>query len=153
MKYLIRNCLEEDLLQVSQIEYASFDDPYPYRLFAALLNDFAGGFRLAAAEKGIIGYSILSFSTERGTMIISSLAVRPEFRRTGVGSELLRDAIELTSSLPALRDTDKIVLQVAEINSSAQSLYNKFGFKRVRELRNYYGRGKNGIQMELTLKI
>lgn len=149
--FIIRDCLEEDLVQVAEIERVSFDDPYPYRLFAAFLNDFREGFRVAEKDREVIGYCILTYSTETRTMIVASIAIQPEFRGIGIGRELLRDVIDLRSKLPALNDVNKIALQVSEGNSPARKLYDEFGFRSVRTLKNYYGRGKDGIHMELKI--
>ncbi len=152
MEIQIRNCSEEDLIQVTEIENVSFDDPYPYRLFFTFLSDLPRGFRVATADTTqLIGYCILSHSNQRGALMISSIAVHPTFRKHGVGFKLLEDAIRIARELSALIAVERIALQVAEGNTAAQSLYVKFGFRPVRKIRNYYGRGKNGIQMELVL--
>ena len=152
MAFQIRDCLKEDLIGVTQIENSSFDEPYPYRLFVALLNDFPGGFRVAISESGIIiGYCILSYFNKRGSMMISSIAVDPDFRKEGAGFELLKDAIRIAKSVSSSDAIYKIELQVATSNTAALSLYKKFGFRFVREMQDYYGLGKDAMQLELRL--
>lgn len=148
----IRNCREEDLVAVKKIEDTSFEDPYPYELFLALLQDFPDGFRVAVSEDDeIVGYCILSRSKDIRVLIISSVAVDPDFRRLAVGSKLLADAIDIATESSPRSHANKIILQVAVDNSAAQDLYRRFGFRDAGRIRNYYGRGRDGLQMELAL--
>ena len=147
----IRDCRNADLIRITEIENASFDDPYPYRLFAAFLNDFPEGFRVAVEENTVIGYCTLSRSNQRSVLLISSIAIHPDFRKRGIGAILLEDAIRIARMFSAPSPTKKIVLQVASNNSAALVLYSKFGFVSVRELKNYYGRGRDATEMELAL--
>jgi len=147
----IRNCKPEDLDAVCEIENASFDKPYPLDLFISLLRAFPPGFKLAILDERMIGYSVITPSRLRRVIVISSLATHPDFRNCGVGSSLLRDAIRISKEYSGIIPAKRLVLQVATENKSAQSLYTKFGFEIRGTLKNYYGRGKDGVQMELKL--
>jgi len=148
----IRNCTEEDLIRVTEIEDLSFDDPYPYRLFQAFLIDLPEGFRVAIIGNRLVGYCILSHSGEPQSLMISSIAVHPDFRNHGTGEKLLADSMRIARELSALIRIKKIVLQVASTNAPAQTLYHKFGFRFVSTLRDYYGKNRDGIQMQLDLE-
>ena len=78
-------------------------------------------------------------------MIITSLAVHPDFKRTKIATRLLEDAISIARKNGATR----IALQVAVDNIAAQKLYSKFGFVDKRIIKNYYGKGhgrnRNGV--------
>ena len=154
MEFEIRDCLKEDLAKVAEIEELSFDDPYPYSLFAAFLADFPGGFRVSVNPAGkIMGYCILSHSNKRETMVIASIAVHPDQRQEGLGTKLIEDAIEIAKHLSfSSSRVRKIVLQVGAKNFPARLLYEKQGFRQTKELPDYYGRGKDGIRMELKLQ-
>ncbi len=80
-----------------------------------------------------------------------SIAVDPRFRNRGIGTDLIRDAITIAKEFSALNPIKMIVLQVAENNTTARALYEKLGFQNVRKIGNYYGKGKNAVQMELAL--
>jgi [ribosomal protein S18]-alanine N-acetyltransferase len=148
----IRNCREQDLRRVTEIENLSFDDPYPYRLFVAFLLDFPEGFRVAVTDdKQIAGYCILSLSVKPETLMISSIAVHPAFRQQGIGRMLLEDSMRIAKELSALNEVKKIILQVASENTPAQSLYQQFGFRYTRRLPGYYGEGRDALQLELAL--
>ncbi len=66
-----------------------------------------------------------------------SLAVLPEHRRNGIASQLLEFAL---ARLGHMR------LEVKTTNFKAIRLYEKFGFKRVKLLKNYY-KTADGIEM------
>ena len=170
-KVRIRNCEEKDLSQIREIEKDSFGrDAYSLDLFLELLERFPPGFRVAEMdESGLVGYCIISpwprntlslfsrFRKKTGTsensgsssMLLYSLAVRKGHRRQKIGTKLLEDAISTAKKKDP--PTRRLVLQVSVENSGAKSLYEKFGFRSEALLRNYYGIGRDAIQMELSL--
>jgi [ribosomal protein S18]-alanine N-acetyltransferase len=148
----IRSCKEQDLRRVTQIEDLSFDEPYPYHLFVAFLLDFPEGFRVAVTEDKLIwGYCILSHSTRSENLMISSIAVHPDFRQRGIGRMLLADSIRIAKESFAPNQIKRLILQVALENGPAQSLYREFGFRSTRKLPDYYGEGRDAMQLELIL--
>ncbi|NIM81976.1 MAG: GNAT family N-acetyltransferase, partial [Candidatus Aminicenantes bacterium] len=82
---------------------------------------------------------------------ILNLAVSPRFRRTGIGSMLLRDALdELKRSKP---DTKLITLEVRESNAAAINIYEKFGFKITGKRIGYYQKPhEDAVIMELKMR-
>ncbi len=136
---------------VEEIENESFDDPYPHSLFLDLLSAYPDGFRVATnKEDRIVGYCVLSKSAARPfETLVASIAVHPDYRRLGIASLLLSDAISRTRSLDPM--TKRIVLQVRIDNQSAISLYLKMGFVKSSIIKDYYGRGKHAIEMVLFL--
>ena len=77
--------------------------------------------------------ALLSAYTAVGEADITSVAVRPEFRRRGLAFRLME---ELEEMLPD--DTESIFLEVRESNSAAVSLYEKCGFQRLSVRKNFY---------------
>jgi ribosomal protein S18 acetylase RimI-like enzyme len=49
-------------------------------------------------------------------------------------------------------DVDEADLEVCVTNSSAQSLYESFGFRRARLLPDYYGENRDGTKMILDMR-
>ena len=143
---MIRDCAIEDIPQVLEIENLSFDDPYPESLFISFLQRFPKGFRIAEIIDRLVGYSIV-LPWKGQCMIITSLAVHHDFKRSKIATGLLKDAISISRK----HGMAQIVLQVAVGNTAAQKLYSKFGFVETRSIRNYYGNGRDGIEMELRL--
>lgn len=65
---------------------------------------------------------------------ITNIAVREAYRRQGIGELLLISAIDLATELKARITT----LEVRASNTTAQSLYAKYGFSQVGIRRGYY---------------
>jgi [ribosomal protein S18]-alanine N-acetyltransferase len=144
---IIRNCTLQDIHQVLAIENASFDDPYPESLFVAFLRRFPAGFRVAESAGTLAGYSAILPMKDTHTMVITSLAVHPNFKREKIATRLLEDAV----SISARNGATLLELQVAADNLPARELYRKFNFVQTGIMNDYYGKGKDGIEMELQL--
>jgi len=78
-------------------------------------------------EEEILGYIIF---TQEGHII--SIAVHPQDRRKGIGTQLLQRAMKT----PRLK---KVWAEVRRSNQGAQAFYAKFGFQIAGVVPNYYG--------------
>ena len=88
---------------------------------------------------GFIGFWIMA-----GEAHITDIAVREKYRRQGIGELLLISAVDLAAELKAYI----ITLEVRVSNTSAQSLYYKYGFTQTGLRRGYYtDNGEDGIVM------
>lgn len=143
----IRECRKEDIPKVLSIENASFDKPFTESLFRAFFAEFRQGFRVAICCDDLVGYSIIFPFRNEDSMVLTSLAVIPSNRRAKIGSALLKDAIALSNNLEVRR----MILQVAKENVAAKDLYSKFGFRKTRDLHNYYGVGQDALEMEVAI--
>lgn len=141
---IIRECKKEDLQKVLVIENSSFDQPFSESLFKTFIAKFRPGFRIVESADRLIGYSIIFPHQRSDSMILMSIAIDPDYRRMKTGSALLWDAISLASNFGAKR----MILQVAEDNLAARNLYTKVGFKQTQDLKDYYGKGRDGVEME-----
>ena len=95
-------------------------------LFLALDQDLPVGFTQL--------YPSFSSVSLARTFILNDLFVVPSHRRTGVGSELLRAAVDHARSLGAVRVTLNTDIQ----NTPAQATYEARGWKRDREYFVYH---------------
>ncbi len=80
----------------------------------------------------IMGYS--GFWLMYGEAHISTLAVRAEYRRQGLGELMLVVLLDEAHRLAALR----VALEVRVSNVAAQALYAKYGFEQVGRRKAYY---------------
>lgn len=80
----------------------------------------------------ILGYLSLWFMVDEAH--ITSIAVRKDYRRSGIGELLLIGAVELSQ----LRNARLVTLEVRLSNHSAQALYEKYGFSKVGIRKGYY---------------
>jgi len=151
---LIRNATIKDLDSIQEIEDASFadnDDPFPRRVFLNFLRKYPEGFRIAEQDSFVVGYCYTSpperrLFSKNPKATIYSLAVSPSQRRLGIGSMLLRDAIDRLRGRRVILE-----LQVAVQNIAAQELYKKFGFAITGTRYHYYGAGKDAYEMNLEI--
>jgi ribosomal-protein-alanine N-acetyltransferase len=96
-----------------------------------------------AVSHYIVGFA--GFWVMAGEAHVTSIAVRAEHRRKGIGAQLLISVFDLAMELQA----DLVTLEVRVSNTGAQDLYTAFGFKRVGERRRYYlDRGPDGDTRE-----
>ncbi|MFQ5626775.1 MAG: ribosomal protein S18-alanine N-acetyltransferase, partial [Methyloligellaceae bacterium] len=136
-----------DIKQVAAIDRLSFPTPWPENAFDhELLRNERSHFLVAriitgnapwyarwrAGARRIIGY--VGYWLVLDEAHISTIAVRPEYRRRGIGAALLmailRDAVR--------RGAAEATLEVREGNREAQSLYQKYGFELVGHRKGYY---------------
>jgi ribosomal-protein-alanine N-acetyltransferase len=91
-----------------------------------------------ASSATAVGYLIIWDIQGEGEVV--ALAVDKGWRNRGIGSALLSFAIEA-------HRVKVWHLEVDPVNSAAIGLYEKHGFKKNRVIRNYYGQGKDAMQM------
>jgi ribosomal-protein-alanine N-acetyltransferase len=87
---------------------------------------------VAEHEEQIVGFMI--YELNRNLLHVMNFAVRADFRRRGLGSQMLD---KLISKLSQQRRT-RITLEVRESNLAAQLFFRRSGFKAVSVLRDYY---------------
>ncbi len=75
-----------------------------------------------------------------GECEIITVGVAPACRRAGVGGALLRTVLEAALAVQA-----PVILEVADDNIAARSLYGRAGFEEVGRRRNYYDRSSGPI--------
>jgi ribosomal-protein-alanine N-acetyltransferase len=74
---------------------------------------------------------------------VYSLAVSGTHRGQKIGQKLLSSMVDAL----AARGVARVYLEVEEGNGPAVALYERFGFRRIGSLPDYYGAGKAGLHM------
>lgn len=87
---------------------------------------------VAEGPGGIIGFLVARAVADE--LEILNMAVRPEFRRQGVASRLLADALEFGRTAGATR----AFLEVRESNCGARGFYERHGFAVCGRRTRYY---------------
>jgi len=131
---------QEDLASVFELEQLSFTDPYPWWLLAELARKNPTSFLVAKLKDRVVGYAIIDGSEDYYHLV--SIAVHPEFRRTGVATGLLQALEE------HLTHSGLVRLEVRESNHAAIQFYVKHGFEKKDIVPGYYADGENAITME-----
>jgi ribosomal-protein-alanine N-acetyltransferase len=143
----IRKMKMEDVPSVVRIDQASFSLPWPESSFQYEVADNALARCLVAeAGDGRIAAMIVSWMIA-DELHIATFATAPEFRRQGIGSLLLTEALADARRTGARR----AFLEVRSSNAAAQDMYRKFGFA-VTGLRPRYYRDNAEDAILMTLE-
>lgn len=100
---------------------------------------------VAKGERRIAGFAIMRFGEEEAHLDL--LAVKPVYRREGVGRHLIEWLEE--SALTA--GVSIIYLEVRAGNAGAQRFYENLGYRRIRQLRGYYHGHEAAVCMGIDL--
>lgn len=140
---IVRPMREEDIPRVMELEQEAFPTQIPGLSFHRELTNKLARYVVAyaQAEEGspsasggqeVVGYAGLWFVLDETHLI--AIAVKEEYRNEGIGHYLLFAAMEeARKQLSTL-----MTLEVRVSNKNAQTLYEKFGFKRVGVRKGYY---------------
>lgn len=124
-----------DVDQIMEIESVSFGTyHWSHQAFLSEIENDIGNY-LTAIDKEtnkVIGYC--GFWLILNEAHITTIAVRPEYRKNSVGELLLQSMIELGYK----KDAKWFTLEVRASNIAAQNLYYKYGFKSLGLRRKYY---------------
>jgi [ribosomal protein S18]-alanine N-acetyltransferase len=99
---------------------------------------------VAKVDGRVIGYAGVIVIDEVAD--IATIAVSPEFRGIGLGSQFMR----MIFAESRYRGANRIMLEVRVNNLHAIEIYKKYGFQILIERPNYYGPGKDAYMMELA---
>jgi ribosomal protein S18 acetylase RimI-like enzyme len=131
-----------DLNALIQLERAVFGkDAWPFLDLIAVLT-YSNVVRLKANEDGkMIGFAAGDPHPSEGFSWIATIGIAPEYRRRGIGRQLLR-ACEASLNTPRLR------LSVRASNDGAIRLYEQEGYQRIEIWQSYYNDGEAAVVME-----
>lgn len=132
MNFTILPASQSDLAGISAIENACFSLPWAEDILSRAIAAEDAVFLCAVLDSGgTIGY--VSAQTVLDEGYIGNVAVAPEYRRNGVADALITALKELCADRLAF-----LTLEVRVSNIPAIALYEKQGFKKLGERRNYY---------------
>jgi ribosomal protein S18 acetylase RimI-like enzyme len=126
---------------MAEIQRAVFRPGLAYGRFALITLKLTPGIHLYVARTATLPVAGCIIGDQyRGDARVMNIAVHPQARRQGVGTQLLR---ELESRIPI----GDVLLMAEEPNRGAQALYEREGYERTGRNLHYYGRGHHGIAM------
>jgi ribosomal-protein-alanine N-acetyltransferase len=120
---LIRRMRLEDVPAVHEIDMLSFSLPWSERSFRyeVTQNPVSRGW-VAETEGRIAAMLVLWLVVDEAH--IATIAVHPDFRRQGIGEQILLSALRSAKDEGAQR----AFLEVRAGNAAAQAMYKKYGF-------------------------
>jgi len=136
-EHRIRPMTVEDVDSVLSIERTSFAKPWTRSMFLSELNNpISHSFVVTSATpRGWAATAYIIFWVVQNEAHILDLAVRPGFRRRGIGRMLLETMLERMEDIFVA----EVFLEVRKSNRAARRLYRELGFREAFERKNYYG--------------
>ncbi len=150
---VIREARPEDLAEIIGINMISLREHYPEYFWRDHLRLWGKAFLVAELGGRIVGY--IMTRVERsighfGSLIprklghIVSIAVLPQFRRRGIATKLMEEALKRLKEIYGVKE---VYLEVRVSNLPAIKLYEKLGFVKVRRIKYYYLDGEDAWLM------
>lgn len=134
---LIERMTEHDLLEVVEIEESCGLSRWGWSAYHNELKDGNGGLMLVVRSASADGKRLAAFIVSRlvaDELHVNNIAVRPTYRRKGIGGALLKRVLDVG----ALVGAGMAVLEVRDSNKSAQALYEHYGFQVAGRRKDYY---------------
>lgn len=142
----IRWMIRRDMPDVLAIEHASFDYPWCEEEFLRVLRQRNCIGMVAEYGDQVVGFMI--YELHKNRLQILNFAVSPDFRRRGVGRQMVAKLVGKLSSHRRIR----INLQVRETNLQAQLFFRSQTFRATEVIREFYDdTGEDCYQMCYTL--
>jgi [ribosomal protein S18]-alanine N-acetyltransferase len=128
----IRWMIRRDMPEVLAIEHTSFEFPWCEEEFLRVLRQRNCIGMVAEHGERVVGFMI--YELHKAKLQVLNFAVAPEFRRQGVGHQMVA---KLVGKLSSHRRT-RIVLHVRESGLAAQLFYKVQGFRATEVVREFY---------------
>ncbi len=122
----------EHIADAAEIERLSFSEPWSESSLAESLVSPYSRFFVYISDGRAAGYMGLYLVSGEGS--VTNVATHPDYRKKGIGEALVKNAVELCRAEGA----EYITLEVRASNAPAIRLYEKCGFVKVGERKNFY---------------
>jgi ribosomal-protein-alanine N-acetyltransferase len=149
----------EYIPEVIRINEVVLPENYPYYFYELLYRNYPKAFFVAKVDNKIVGYimcrvehsfrvsGIIPKFSKVGHVV--SIGVLPDYRRLGIGSELMNRAME---TLKNIYKCSEVYLEVRVSNEAAINFYDRLGFKIDRVIKHYYKDGEDAYVMSKGLE-
>lgn len=154
--YLLRPFRPDDLSSVVEINRVCLPENYSPYFFMEVYKSCPEAFIVADSESKVVGYIMcrleFGFSDLRRFRMLKkghivSVAVLPDFRRHGIGRELVVSALKALE----LHGAEECFLEVRTANEEGVRLYKQMGFDTIRTVSHYYHDGADAFLMSVRL--
>ncbi len=143
----IRWMIRRDMPEVLAIEHANFEFPWCEEEFLRVLRQRNCIGMVAEYGERVVGFMI--YELHKNRLHVLDFATHPEFRRQGVGQQMVA---KLVGKLSNHRRT-RIVLSVRETNLAAQLFFRMQGFRAMEVVREHYqDTGEDSYVMQYVLE-
>lgn len=135
-----------DLNEISGNLTSDFDEFWNSSILESELKNPFSEYIIAKLNNKIVGFAGVIDTVDQ--LEITNIVVKKDYRKNGIGNELLTRLITLAKE----NGKDKITLEVNSTNLAAIKLYEKNGFKNVGIRKKYYNNTYDANIMTLKLK-
>ena len=132
VKVHIRWMIRRDMTEVLRTEHESFDFAWTEEDFLKCLRQRNCIGMVAELDERVVGFMI--YELHKNKLHVLNFAVHPDFRRKGVGTQMVA---KLVGKLSSHRRT-RIPLAVRETNLPAQIFFKSVSFCATKVMRKYY---------------
>lgn len=133
MDIVVRPMTKDDIDEVIEIENLCFSVPWSKEAFLMEINENkCARYVVAEIDSRVVGYG--GFWIVIDEAHITNIAVHPDYRSMGVGSEIVKTLIDIAKK----NAMTAMTLEVRESNTVAQHLYTRFGFRPFGRRKGYY---------------
>lgn len=138
----------EHVDEMHEIEEQVFPTPWSYNsLYEDVVNHKSAYYTVGLVNGKVISYAGFWFVIDEAH--ITNVAVKPEFRRKGIGKKMM----ELLLAEAKRRGIVTISLEVRQGNTVARNLYTGLGFRANGLRKRYYqDNGEDAVLMSLFLR-
>ena len=143
--FTIRPMTVDDAAAVVVIDRKCFGkrDAWRRSWFVAAVEFCRTKFFVAEADDQIVGCVGVEFN-ERNAAEIQTLAVDPDYHGLGIGTGLFAKIMDVVEA----RGAPLVYLEVHPGNTPAIELYERFGFRKMMTLPDYYRNGDAWVMMK-----
>ncbi|MGI5938407.1 MULTISPECIES: ribosomal protein S18-alanine N-acetyltransferase [Methanoculleus] len=141
----IRRAQPTDIPEICALERVSFVDPWDERTFREALAAYPETFFVARNNGDLAGF-VSGGIEDTGEEVyghVMNLAVAPEYRRKGIGWQLIRRLEREYVILGA----SGVQLEVRISNTGAQEFYRRLGYREVFQIAAYYANDEDALVM------
>ncbi len=135
-----------DLAEIANNLTSDFDEFWNSSILESEIKNPFSQYIIAKINREIVGFAGVIDTVDQ--LEITNIVVRKDFRKKGIGNELLTELIKLAKE----NGKEKITLEVNNTNLAAIKLYEKNGFKNVGFRKKYYNNTYDANIMTLKLK-
>ena len=143
---------DQEMPEIMALLEKDLSEPYSIYTYRYFIHGWPQLCLLArdATTQALVGVIICKVDVHRHTEkrgYIAMLAVDHQYRKQGLGSTLVTEAVQKMIGLGAT----EVVLETEASNSGALALYSRLGFCRDKKLAHYYLNGADAFRLKLWL--
>ncbi len=147
---ILRQAKLTDLTQLVELENACFNyDQLTRRNFNWMITKANSIFLVMEYHGKLIGYGLVLINSGTSLARLYSLATLNEYQGYGLGSQLIGELEEMSSD----EDCAYLRLEVKKSNTGAIRLYEKLGYIKFSEKKDYYDNGETALCFEKRVRF